>query len=88
MTLDEFYDQVDAVKADRFPLIVKLKYKYTHETEYTVSTEVLDYYDDMYIWVNDWCEGQQDIQVLTWITAEDAMNLIHTELIKDPNSES
>lgn len=30
----------------------------------------------MYIWVNDWYKGQQDIQVLTWITAEDAMNLI------------
>ena len=81
MSLDKFYDLVDKLKADRFPLIVKLKYKYNHETEYTVSTEILDYYDDMHIWVNDWYEGQQDIQVLTWITAEDAMNLIYPESI-------
>ena len=79
MTLDEFYNLIDKLKADRFPLIVKLKYKYNHETEYTVSTEILDYYDDMYVWVNDWYEGQQDVQILTWITAEDAMNLIYPE---------
>lgn len=79
MTLDEFYDLVDNLKVDRFPLIVKLKYKYYHETEYTVSTEILDYYDDMYIWVNDWCEGQQDIQVIAWISAEDAINIVFPE---------
>lgn len=83
MTLDEFYDLVDDLKVDRFPLIVKLKYKYYHETEYTVSTEILDYYDDMYIWVNDWYEGQQDIQVIAWISAEDAINIVFPETQED-----
>lgn len=80
MTLDEFYDLVDNLKVDRFPLIVKLKYKYYHETEYTVSTEILDYYDDIYIWVNDWNEGQQDVQVIAWISSEDAINLLFPKM--------
>lgn len=79
MTLDAFYDQVDKLKVDRFPIIVKLKYKYDHETEYTVSTEILDYYDDMYIWVNDWYEGQQNIQVIAWISAEDVIDIVFPE---------
>lgn len=79
MTLDEFYDLIDNLKVDRFPIIVKLKYKYDHEIDYTISTEILDYYDDMYIWVNDWYEGQQDIQVITWISAEDAINIVFPE---------
>lgn len=83
MTLDEFYDQVDAVKADRFPLIVKLKYKYTHETEYTISNEILDYYDDMYIWVNDWNEGQQDVEVIAWISVDDAMKICFSDSYSD-----
>ena len=84
MSLDEFYDQIDFVTAEHFPIIVQLKYKYTHETDYTISNEILDYYDDKYIWLNDWHEGQQDIQVITWITVDYAMDLIQDN--KGPNS--
>lgn len=52
--------------------IVRLKYKYDYETEYTISNEVLDFsYDMGYIWLNDWYEGQHTVEVVAFINIDD-----------------
>lgn len=58
-------------------LIVEIKYKYDHETEWTIDNEILEPYmghgdgDDGWIWLNDWDEGQQQQYVLGWIALSD-----------------
>lgn len=56
-------------------LIVKIKYRYDHETEWTIDNEILEpcqgYSDDGWMWLNDWDEGQQQQFVLGWIALSD-----------------
>lgn len=56
-------------------LIVKIKYKYDYETEWTIDNEILEPcmgggYDG-WMWLNDWDEGQQQQYVLGWIALSD-----------------
>jgi hypothetical protein len=46
---------------------VSIRYKYSHEKEWTQSNEVLEVelsVEGYYVWLNDWDEGQQDIEIL------------------------
>ena len=47
--------------------LVYMRYKYSWETNWTYAKELLlvdtDEPDD-YVWLNDWFEGQQDIEIL------------------------
>lgn len=56
-------------------LIVKIKYKYDHETEWTIDNEIMEpcigYSGDVWTWLNDWDEGQQQQYVLGWIALSD-----------------
>ena len=56
-------------------LIVKIKYKYDHDTEWTIDNEILEpcmgYSGDVWTWLNDWDEGQQQQYVLGWIALAD-----------------
>lgn len=56
LTLDEFFKLLLGLPHDTY--IVELHYKYNHEKEFIVSNEILEPYNDDYIWVNDWDEGQ------------------------------
>ena len=71
MTLDEFFGKLynDMIHED---LIVRLKYKYDHEDEWTYSNEILEYFGNYgdYGWLNDWNEGQQDVEVLGYIPVD------------------
>lgn len=55
-------------------MIVKIKYKYDHEMEWTIDNEILDPCyggGDAWMWLNDWDEGQQQQYVLGWIPLSD-----------------
>lgn len=58
---------------------VKVKYKYSFESSYTVSWEVFCLCDDgkSLIWFNDWYEGQDDIEFLEIISDEDCNSISH-----------
>lgn len=46
-------------------MIVALKYKYSHEKEWTYSNEILEVDPSgEYIWQNDWNEGQTEVEVI------------------------
>lgn len=45
-------------------MIVRLRYKYSYDTEWTTVNEILEYENGDYIWNNDWNEGQEDIEIL------------------------
>lgn len=53
------------------PIIVRLKYKYDHDTKWTEDNELMTteigFNNDQYIWMNDWDEGQQQKFVIGWI---------------------
>ena len=54
--------------------LVYLKYKYSHEEEWTFSNEILEVEMSVggcYVWLNDWDEGQQDVEILGCIAISD-----------------
>lgn len=72
MTLEEMYKNIQIDPYE--PYIVTLKYKYDFEENYTIENQYLDIDFDIkqniaypYVWLNDWYEGQQDIQVIGYI---------------------
>ena len=70
MILDEFFKKLysDAIYED---LIVRLKYKYTHEDKWIYSNEILEYNANYgYMWLNDWNEGQQDVVVVGFVPVD------------------
>lgn len=72
MKLEQFYNMADK----NHDYIVKLKYKHDCEKEYHITNEVCSYYYEEYqwIWFNDWCEGETDIEVLDYCPVEDIFN--------------
>ena len=72
MTLEEFFKKLysNMVYED---IIVRLKYKYNYEDEWTYSNEILEYDGNIlgYCWLNDWDEGQQDVVVLGYIPVDE-----------------
>ncbi len=53
--------------------IIRIRYKYPHETVWTYSNEYF-YYDPsgVWVWENDWNEGQTDVDYISWEKVEDA----------------
>lgn len=76
MKYEDFMDSVPPCD-----YIVCLRYKYSWETEYTESTEFLEYdgNNDMHIWLNDWNEGQTDILV----TAAIPFDYVNPEMLNN-----
>lgn len=68
MKLNEFYK---LLKGKQFTdYVVFIRYKYDTEIAYTYSKEVLCAdlnSSNNYLWVNDWWEGQTDVDVLGFI---------------------
>lgn len=79
MTLDNLFLELKT-KPDQ-DYIVSLKYKYDFETDYCTQNEVLSvecngtYFD----WLNDWNEGQTDVEVTGYI----AVNDVDTREVKE-----
>ncbi len=75
-SLEKFFDYMR--ENNLFEVIVKIRYKYSYETNYTYSNEYLCYHwdHDTFEWANDWDEGQTDIDVLGYISVENITNFI------------
>ena len=73
MTLDELFKILDKPTTVHQDYIVKLKYKYSFEERYTIDNEILEYdgHEGEYMWLNDWNEGQDDVEVLGYIAVQD-----------------
>ena len=71
MTIDEMFDELENKVRDTY--IVTLKYKYDFEENYTIENHILEYESitDSYVWLNDWYEGQTDIEVLGYMLLGD-----------------
>lgn len=73
MKLNTFFEMLDSDDFLRTDYIVRLKYKYDWEKDYTFSNEYLEYSgnDDSWLWLNDWNEGQTDVEVIGYVAIED-----------------
>ena len=71
MTIDEMFNELEDKARDTY--IVTLKYKYDFEEKYTIENHILKYESitDSYVWLNDWNEGQTDIEVLGYMLLGD-----------------
>lgn len=79
MTVDEFMDYLMGCKYMQ-DYIVRLRYKYASEKEWTESNEILEVAPSgVYEWLNDWDEGQKDVEVIGWIPVSDVKDLILPE---------
>lgn len=75
MTLEELYNELENREDRDTHYIVALKYKYDFKNEYTIENQLLEVdYDNtahiadvVFIWENDWDEGQTDVEVLGYI---------------------
>ena len=80
MTLPEFNEKIDTEKIDDY--LVWIRYKYKDEKYWDYSVEYLQYVGDIgvYMWLNDWHEGQDDVEILGYIAMEDMPYLSVIEL--------
>jgi len=71
MTIAELFNELEYKARDTY--IVTLKYKYEFEENYTIENLILEYdsKDDSYVWLDDWNEGQTDIEVLGYMPLSD-----------------
>lgn len=77
MTLNEFFEEIDKEEIIE-DYIVRIKYKYSFEPDddYIISNEFLfwDCECGGYVWFNDWYEGQQNVEVLHYISLDKVFN--------------
>lgn len=55
--------------------LVFLKYKYSHERNWTVSNEYLEVCVDSennYAWLYDWYEGQEEVEIIGFINIDNS----------------
>lgn len=72
MKLNQFFEMLDAYDFLRTDYVVRLRYKYDWEKNYTTSNEYLQYDSrDEWVWLNDWNEGQTDVEVLGYIALDE-----------------
>ena len=74
MTIDEMFNELENKVRDTY--IVTLKYKYEFEKNYTIENHILEYDStvDRYNWLDDWYEGQTDVEVLGYRLLSDIDN--------------
>lgn len=53
--------------------LVRVRYKYKWETEWTYGNEYLEFNgnDFDWVWLKDWNEGQEDVEFLGFIAVDD-----------------
>lgn len=70
MTLEKFFEKLYSQET-RDDYLVRLKFKYDWEDEYEEHNEFLETCNGDYMWLNDWCEGQTDVEVIGYIAVPD-----------------
>lgn len=80
MTLEELFKALeDAPYSD---YIIRLKFKYDWEIEYTYSNEVLEANGrGGWIWHNDWDEGPTDVEVIGCISVQEIPEYVFTDKV-------
>lgn len=68
MKYNDFLNKLDNMMLGDY--IVEVHYKYSFEDVWTVSNEILTISVDGIEWLNDWYEGQEDIEVLGIISVD------------------
>lgn len=90
MSIKEFFKYLDTKNIET--QIVYLRYKYSWEDTWTYSNEILEVdmnVDGFYIWLNDWNEGQEDIEVLGSIPVSDVeVPLFERDAVMEINYEN
>lgn len=74
MTLKEFSERLESDSIE--DKIVSLRYKYSFEKDWTYSNEILEVdmnVEGNYVWLNDWNEGQEEIEILGYVNVSDVM---------------
>ena len=71
LSLDEFFSIIRTMPCQNY--IVKVRYKYDWEPDWLVENQLLEYYPNSnpnvhihhdYVWLNDWFEGQEWVEVM------------------------
>ena len=70
--IDEFVSQQPYIPAR---IYVVMRCSYTEQDLYneTYTVELLHYYDDEYVWDNDWYEGEKYIEIHRLLTDDDIL---------------
>lgn len=65
MSIEDFNNYLKTLEVIEDQLVY-MRYKYSRETNWTYSKEILivDDVPDDYAWLDDWFEGQEDIEIL------------------------
>lgn len=91
LSYDEFFDLIKTFPCQDY--IVKIRYKYDWEKEWTVENEILEYYpssipidriDDNYVWLNDWFEGQQWVEIMGFMPLDEVEVPLWSKTTKTP----
>ena len=69
MSREQFFKWLDEQPID--DKLVRIRYKYSIDKEWTYSNEVLEFCDSDYVWLSDWWEGQEEVEILGCIALED-----------------
>lgn len=73
--LDDFFATIER-RFMRESYIVRLKYRYKYELNFTHSVEVLENENGEFIWLNDWDEGQEEVYVVNAVPLADVFEYI------------
>lgn len=79
MTEYQFYEEIRNQPIQDY--IVSIRLRYDHETEWEYLNELYLVEDDLsYEWLNDWYEGQQQVEILGYFAINDVAPVIHAKL--------
>ena len=89
MKIDDFLKLLYKLPVDDY--VIRLKLKYDHEKDYQYTNELLiydgsDYEGSIYHWDNDWDEGQQDVEVIGYISVSEIF-YFYTPIDKEANND-
>lgn len=72
MSLEEFNKWLESQPIE--DKLVYMRYKYSWEDKWTYSNEVLEAdcsVDGFYVWINDWDEGQECVEILGCVSIDE-----------------
>ena len=70
MTLEKLFGELEKVPLEDQVVLLKLKYDYEEEYRYTNQLLLVDENFEYY-WLNDWNEGETDVEVIAFIPVSD-----------------
>lgn len=70
MTLEKLFGELEKVPLEDQVVTLKIKYDYENEYRYTNQLLLVDENFEYY-WLNDWNEGETDVEVIAYIPVSD-----------------